>query len=308
MRMIGHVQNEANARLFGDYLYVKGIGNQIESEKDGTWVIWVEGEDDVDRARGFLRTYLTRPDDPEYRRAAKQARDLREQQKEQDEAAAKRFFDGSELFRKHGPYGLGPLTIGLTAVCVLIWVAREFGGNIDLWNFLFISEYDSGGLAERLRHGLPEVRHGQVWRLFTPILMHAPLMPFPGFLHILFNMIWLKDLGSMVEARQSSLQLAWLVLVISASSNVAQFLVSGPYFYGMSGIVYGLLGYAWMKARFDPASGYFLHPTTVAIMLIWFVFCLTGVMNAANTVHAVGLGMGVAWGYLGSIRRSSKHR
>ena len=70
---------------------------------------------------------------------------------------------------------------------------------------------------------------------------------------------------------------------------------------GMSGVVYGLLGYAWMKGRFDPGSGLLLHPQTVAMMLIWFFLCLTGLMgNIANTAHAVGLVLGIAWGYASS--------
>ena len=305
MRMIGHLPSESRARTFGDYLYVQGIKNQIESEKDGTWVVWVEGEDDVDQARNLLRGYLSRPDDPQFRSAAKQAQELKEQEKEKDEAAAKRYFDGGELLRKQGPYGMGRVTMILIGTSVLIWAGMEFGANKDFWNFLFISEYDADGIVERLRFGLPEIRHGQVWRAVTPMFMHAPL---PMFLHILFNMLWLKDLGSMVEARQSSLRLALLVLVISAASNLAQYFVSGPNFYGMSGVVYGLLGYIWMKARFDPGSGYSIHPTTVVIMLAWFVFCLTGMMAIANWVHGVGLAVGVAWGYLASLGRSAGPR
>ena len=107
--------------------------------------------------------------------------------------------------------------------------------------------------------GLPEVRRGQVWRLFTPMFLHFDI------LHILFNMLWLRDLGSMIEARKTSWLLLLLVLVIAGTSNVAQYLVSGPAFGGMSGVVYGLLGYIWMQGRFNPASRLSLQPQTVTV-------------------------------------------
>jgi membrane associated rhomboid family serine protease len=154
---------------------------------------------------------------------------------------------------------------------------------------LFISDYLNSGLAE--------VRSGQIWRLLTPIFLHF------GVLHVLFNMMWLADLGSMIEARQSSLRLGLLVLVIGCGSNFGQYLVGGPIFGGMSGVVYGLLGYIWMRGKFDPASGLFLHQSTVLMMMIWFVVCFTGLVgHVANAAHAVGLGMGVAWGYLSSLK------
>jgi GlpG protein len=145
---------------------------------------------------------------------------------------------------------------------------------------------------------LPEIRHGEVWRLITPIFIHFHI------LHILFNMLWLRDLGSMIEGRQSSTYLLALVLVIAAGSNLAQFYFGhAPNFGGMSGVVYGLLGYVWIRGKFDPASGLFLHPSTVTMMLIWLVACFTGILGPiANYAHLVGLMMGAAWGYLASLR------
>src|SRR5262249_13522307 len=137
---------------------------------------------------------------------------------------------------------------------------------------------------------LQEVRQGQLWRLITPIFLHF------GWPHIIFNMLCLRDLGSMIEARQSSLQLAILVLGIGVCSNLGQYYMSGPAFGGMSGVIYGLLGYVWIRGKFDPGSGLFLHPSTVTMMLIWFVICYTPLLgHIANTAHAVGLVMGVAW-------------
>jgi hypothetical protein len=39
------------------------------------------------------------------------------------------------------------------------------------------------------------------------------------------------------------------------------------------------------------------------MMLAWFFICLFGFMPIANTVHAVGLGVGIAWGYLAARMR-----
>jgi GlpG protein len=85
--------------------------------------------------------------------------------------------------------------------------------------------------------------------------------------------------------------------------NLAQFYMHGPMFGGMSGVVYGLLGYIWIRGKMDPGSGLYLHPSTVWMMIIWFVLCVAGLFGAiANTVHAVGLGLGMAWGFLSSLR------
>ena len=90
--------------------------------------------------------------------------------------------------------------------------------------------------------------------------------------------------------------------MIAALSNLAQYSVGGPYFCGISGVVYGLFGYIWMKSKFDPDSGFYVHPQTVMMMLLWFVLCLSKMIpNIANTVHGVGLAVGVAWGFLASL-------
>ena len=123
------------------------------------------------------------------------------------------------------------------------------------------------------------------------------------------NGLWLRDLGSMIEARKTSWLLLVMILVLAGTSNVAQYMVSGPNFGGMSGVVYGLLGYVWMQGRFNPASKLSLHPQTVTFMIVWFFLCLFGLVgHVANTAHAVGLGVGVAWGFLGAQLRASLRR
>jgi len=71
----------------------------------------------------------------------------------------------------------------------------------------------------------------------------------------------------------------------------------------MSGVVYGLLGYIWIRGKFDPASGLYLHSSTVVMMLLWLVAGFTGWLGPiANGAHLGGLVMGMAWGWLSSLR------
>jgi GlpG protein len=129
------------------------------------------------------------------------------------------------------------------------------------------------------------------------------------FLHLFFNMLWLRDLGSMIEARKSPWMLLLVVLVIAGASNLAQYLLSGPNFGGMSGVVYGLLGYVWMQGKFDPASQLSLEPQTITLMIVWFFLCLSGLVGpVANTAHGVGLAVGVAWGFLAARRSVAMRR
>jgi GlpG protein len=288
MRIIGHLTSEPNARVFGDYLYVQGIENRVEFEKESGWAVWVNDEDRLQEATSLLAEYQGNPSDPRYSTKAVEATGLRAR-KEKDEAAyRKKIRDRTSLFPPLAMYGLGPLSLVLIAISVLVFVRSKFGTEVAPVSALFITEYINAGLRE--------VSRGEVWRLLTPIFLHS------SFLHILFNMLWLRDLGSMIEARRGSLFLAALVVVIGVGSNVAQFLVSGPSFGGMSGVVFGLLGFAWMRGKFDPASGLSLHPTTVTMMLIWLGVGYTRILPIANTAHTAGLLMGMAWGYLSALR------
>ncbi len=297
MRMIGHLPNETSAGAFSDFLCVEGITNLVEAEKDG-WAVWIHSEDQLEKAKELLLSYLGNPKDPKYQKNSQKVAELKEREQDQAESKEKQFYDRKRLFGSFMPFGIGPLTFLLILICVGVWGALWLHSDQTFLERFFITPYRVEGGYLKWVGGLPEIRHGEVWRLITPIFIHAWPSPF----HLLFNVYAMLALGSVIESRQSTWRLAALVVVIAALSNLGQYLVSGPNFCGISGVVYGLLGYIWMKGKFDPASGFYLHPQTVTIMLVWFFLCLAKVIpNIANTVHGVGLAVGVAWGFLASI-------
>lgn len=142
-----------------------------------------------------------------------------------------------------------------------------------------------------------KIGEGQVWRLFTPCLLHG------GLLHILFNMAWAWLLLKQVEERLSKFKVISLIVIIAIIANISQYMVSGPYFLGFSGVVCGLVGFIWMRQRVAPWEGYPLHRSTIIFILVFvgamfalelvslFTALLTAkeiTANIANTAHIIG--------------------
>lgn len=138
---------------------------------------------------------------------------------------------------------------------------------------------------------------GQYWRLVTPVFLHF------GWMHIVFNSLWLWELGSKVERVMGSFNMLLLFLVIALVSNACQFAFGGPgLFGGMSGVVYGLLGFAWVAPLLQPRWQIQPAPAIMLFMVGWLVVCMAGLVEVlgfgaiANAAHLGGLLCGAALG------------
>jgi GlpG protein len=296
MRVIGHIDSDRHARTFGDFLYVQGIDN--EAERDGNrWAIWVHSDDQISAAVKLLEEFRASPNDPRFL-AGSPAEKLREQAKAQDAAYQKRVVSGKKLLPGLGNYGFGFVTYALIFVSAVIFLLSKMGDDYERLAKLLINHISVDGDSISWQRGWGSVQHGEVWRLITPILIHF------GFPHILFNMLWLRDLGSMFEARLSSTYFFVFVVVVAAASNAAQYFVTGqPLFGGMSGVNYALIGYVWIRGRFDPGAGLHVDRQSLIFSLVFFGLCFTPLIpHVANTVHVAGLLLGMAWAFVDSKR------
>ena len=83
-----------------------------------------------------------------------------------------------------------------------------------------------------------------------------------------------------------------LFLVTSLTSNTLQHLVSGPLFGGLSGVVYGVLGYCWLSQQRRPRFQF--PPALVTFALVWMLIGFTplpeavGIGRMANEAHLGG--------------------
>jgi GlpG protein len=315
MRQIGSINSDQDAERFSDYLLTQGIGNMVEEGgPGGAWAVWVENDDHLDRGRAELEQFRANPSDPRYE-AAGRAERLRKQAEKAEHRRRKQFVDVRTRWGQPSQLAR-PVTMALAALCVLAAVGTKLNmaGPTPLKNMLMIAPVDERADGWVEWDGLEAIRHGQVWRLLTPIFLHF------GPLHLLFNLFVLFDLASMIEQRRGSLFLLALVLVTAVASNLAEYYASfsltdaslrpSPLFGGMSGVNYALFGYAWMKGKYQPHLGIAVAQQTVTVMLVWLVLCIAVPgMNVANVAHLGGLAAGVAIGYLPyAVRRVIRRR
>jgi len=299
MRRVGELQDENQARTFHDVLVSRGIGNNAEQEDTGTFSIWVHDDDQITEAARLFALFRTSPDAPEFRDATAAAKVIRAQLVKSEKRRRSTVADEARVGYERNFAGGGMITILLVVLTIAVTIYTGFmprdpqTASVALKR-LHISQkpfaHATPALPSQL---LPEVRDGEVWRLITPIFLHGDWM------HIIFNMMMLAQLGRFIESRFGGAKLLALVMAIGVGSNLVQYVsAEHPYFGGMSGVNYGLFGFLWMKGKFGRDQNWQMHPQTVQLMLMWMVLCFTGLLGPiANGAHVGGLVIGALLGF-----------
>ena len=195
-----------------------------------------------------------------------------------------------------------PVTALMIAVSLLIFALLGVFGDLLIVTLTIVPIGISGG---ELAYGTLQdsVTSGQVWRFLSPAFLHF------GWMHLIFNLMWVWYFGKQVESLQGSRVMLVLLLVAGVGSNLSQYMTGTVLFGGMSGVVYALLGHVWLMARRVPGSGFFVPQMLVVFMLGWMVFTMTdmagsvGFGNVANEAHLGGLLVGLVSGWYHSSRR-----
>lgn len=267
------VDRDIDLSLFSTFLRQQGIAHRI-AEEGTRQVIWVHSEEHAD----FVNELYARFDRGEFRLEA-----------------------GSRppvLFRTGGvPVAAQLRRVPATAVLILV--------NLLCFPATFGMDQGEASLALRALTFIPfELRgdfvafgtvadvfeRGEFWRLLTPMFLHF------GFLHITFNLLWVWEIGRRIEMMGGALRLLLVVLVSSLFANLLQFMVSGPGFFGgMSGVVFGLLGYALVWSRLVPRKDLGLPAGIYIFMLGFLALGFSGIFDLlipgtlANGAHLGGL-------------------
>ncbi len=248
-------------------LWQQGIPHRIE--EIGSWQFVTVGDDvDILSARALLEAWMAGEE--------LQVQVVHSSERESLGALVNRFSDV-------------PVT---TVLCVLSFIgfaATQWLSIDGLLSWLTFQNFEVRGANMRVAPTFDAISEGQLWRLITPAFIHF------GWLHIAFNTLWIIEFGRCIERRQGSLTLLGVFVFLALVSNIAQAVVADNLFGGMSGAIYGFLGYCWLGNRLRPGSLPCVPPALFAFMMGWLVLCMSGIVTMlgfgqiANTAHVAGL-------------------
>ena len=138
------------------------------------------------------------------------------------------------------------------------------------------------------------MQNNEWWRLITPMFIHFSLT------HLVFNCLWIYVLGTKIEQIDGHITFINLVIFSSIISNLVQhFFGESTLFGGLSGVIYGLLGYCMIIEIDTKQERYDLPPALYLFMLIWLILGFLGILNlfgfgnVANYAHLGGLISGI---------------
>lgn len=259
--MVTSFSNPRIAQAFVDYMATQGIHLTIQQHTATD--IWLADEQKAEQVQAELERFLANPGDPRYQAASWSTG-------QSNVAFSYKKFPFFATLKAHA----GPLTLLVMAVSIVIFIAISIVGYAPLL----------GPLGWPIT---PE-QHYQVWRYFSHSLLQFSLM------HLVFNLLWWWYLGGALERTLGTGKLVTLTLIASLLSGFMQTTFTGPLFGGLSGTVFALMGYVWLRSVRDPASGLQMQSGLLIFAVIWLViefFSQSAVLPAHLTGLLVGLAM-----------------
>lgn len=266
------IEQQAIALLFNSYLRSLGIQSQVITVDEGYQVLCPE--DTLAVAHQEFLAFIRNPHAEKYQQAAWHQGEVTDINQTGPGLM--------QVFRQQFVSHAGGVTLTVFALCWLVFIASLVGWAVDIFQQLrFFSQLNLTALAT------------EPWRLIGPAFFHF------SWLHIVFNTLWWWQLGGDVERQLGKSTLINLALLSAIVSNLGQYLVSGANFGGLSGVVYGLVGFVWWAGWLMPQKGLVLARPIIGLLLFWMLLGFAELlpMNMANTAHLLGLVSGCfyAW-------------
>lgn len=178
-----------------------------------------------------------------------------------------------------------PVTVVMLIALIVIFTFQQFG-LIVIGDWLLQPHFWSGE-----KFDLFSFWDNDFYRWWSPAFVHLSLM------HLLMNSFWWWVLGKEIETCDGHLSLISLTLILAIGAGFAQYLAVGPFFAGLSGVTYGLMGWAWGRHNFKQTRYQlpsWLFPFMMISMLVMILVDSAGMeMNIGHESHLAGAVIGV---------------
>lgn len=265
MIKFAELNSERAAMLFADYCATQSLPVQVVAQQPDLAELYIDSNDEqqLQQAVSELQQFLQQPGHPRYQSAAWQRSKLSATTGEGLKLNWQR-----ALLRS-------PLTTLMLLSCLAVYIWLQI-------------DWRSAVAALQLNGS------AQIWRWFTPALLHFSLT------HLIFNLAWWFLLGSQFEQRLGHGRLLVFMVTVAVFSNAAQYMLVSANFGGLSGVVYGLFGYFWLAGKINPTQQLTISSGLAGFMLLWLVLGFLDVLwiSMANWAHLGGLLAGMLWAWL----------
>lgn len=284
------VPSDIDLSAFARYLGTRGLPFRI-TEEGLNQVVWVPQEELVPLVQSAFAEFQAGNLDPE----------PEIQSPAPSKGLAQRIF---EVFWRY------PVTMALIVISLGFFPVgmnlRDADADGLFARMMFLALVDVQGEQYFATLGYT-LEQGEFWRLLSPMFVHF------SWLHIVFNLLWVWEIGRRIEMVHSSKALLGVVILSSLAANFVQYWMSGPGFFGgMSGVVFGLLGHALIWSKLVPDKTMGVQNGVYIFMLVYLAIGFTGAIDLlglgdlANGAHLGGLMGGLVTGGLAVLlhRRS----
>ena len=162
-------------------------------------------------------------------------------------------------------------------------VVFEYRGMMEFLSPSLLASFKLGVTGTR-----PIFEFGHWWTPITAIYLHG------GLLHIFFNMMWVRQLGPIVEDLFGPFRLFAIFTIAGITGFVLSTLMGHPFTLGASGSIFGLLAAAIAYGRRTGAQLFTRQFLQWAVLLFIMGFIFPGVDNWAHGGGFLG-GYGAAY-------------
>ncbi|MEM7312848.1 MAG: rhomboid family intramembrane serine protease [Planctomycetota bacterium] len=283
MRLIGSLPDENSAEQFCDFLAAQDL-EAVYRQDQSEWSVWCLDNNAAEAAKLKLTEFVENRDKPGVAELVKQGQDERIPTAEAIELNTDR---GTENPRRKmvSIYQRAPVTLAVIWVCIFVALLTDLGQSLTSAGMQVLSFCNPVKVVatEPAAQGYEDVSRGELWRLVTPNFVHF------GPLHLAFSLFMLFQLGWLFETHGRSMHLAIVLLATAVIGNIAQYCLDGwPLFGGMSGPVFGLVAFAWVRMHRHPTEGFRVANESLllllVLLLVGFVGGLDGLIDESTNV------------------------
>ena len=266
---------------------LKRSGYQLQvSEESGEQVVWVHDEAQIVPIKRLIEAQARGELDSQDRVAA-----------EKGASVAQTLV--MTMWRLGAFFRTCPLASVLAVLCLIVAGMSQLGREFRGLEWLFFPPVAFVGFSDL---ALQLFDPTLFLRALTPALLHF------GEIHLVFNLLWLFYFGRQIERAQPWLLVAVVYAATALAGNVAQYYFSGSNaFGGLSGLIYGLVGYTWVLGVTVPSGQVKLRTSTFWVFVIaLFGMALFASDSIASEAHAGGLIAGLIAGFFVALWQRSE--